>query len=310
MGVIVGVKPNEQTPIGILSLPLSQRPSPLFSFGLQIAEKGNFIVSETFYDLKFHQSNLFEAITEIFYQPEKDFSLFLLIPAVRTPPPPPPPSPPKPPSKSSLFNSSIISADITTHSMHVSTSKTASAKAKSKTRLGRVTFEAEYAYYLELQKTYSLIGTIFATVQTPGQGFATIDAASFLLGTTGGFQTFDWTGFVVTAVALPLTRFQGVKEGKVVLYNIGLAYDFANPPGWILAGQLELNGVYSRPNKKNGITVPNTGGNVVFLGPSLFASNRYLSMQAGIQFAVAQKLRGKQDRAKFQATARIAYTFF
>lgn len=68
---------------------------------------------------------------------------------------------------------------------------------------------------------------------------------------------------------------------------------------WIFALMVEADGQYSEKDKINGIINPNSGGNVVFITPSLWISSKKLILQFGIGFPVVQDLYGNQNKMNY-----------
>ncbi|MGE0009237.1 MAG: hypothetical protein AB7F19_01740 [Candidatus Babeliales bacterium] len=76
-----------------------------------------------------------------------------------------------------------------------------------------------------------------------------------------------------------------------------------------LATLLILDGAYRKPAKINGLTVPNTGGTVVILGPFISVRTGRMIVQGRVQFPILQRYRGTQEKLNYIAAATVQYYF-
>jgi hypothetical protein len=73
---------------------------------------------------------------------------------------------------------------------------------------------------------------------------------------------------------------------------------------------VEFDGTYSCRNKILGEIDPNSGGNIIYITPSLFiSSKKSLVIQFGIGFPVHQHLYGNQNNKENLLEAKIFWTF-
>ncbi len=263
---------EEQIHVGNLALRISQRPGPFFSFGQNVIEKGDLIARGLVFELKGCKATLLTFNPRLLYGLTDRFSAFIEAPAV------------------------IAYRD---------------HKHRS-SGLGSVIIEGECAVYVYRTLTSSTYATIVADIQAPAPAFKKIktifSSLNFFIGTTASYLSIEWQAFVSTG-ALITTRRHQVKWGNVFLYELGLGHNLGNPYGWILSWLLEFNGIYSLQEKVGNRTNSNSGGNVIFVGPSLFASNEHFVVQAGVQGVLFQKLFGKQSKSIYRLAASVAYTF-
>lgn len=170
--------------------------------------------------------------------------------------------------------------------------------------------QMEYGFYSKTSIDYTLQATIVGNVQFPtgsssknprtGNGSFT-----YFLGTTFAFLSQNWYAFASPGVNLTTTHHR-TKFGNSYLYQWGFARYIKklSPPGWIFDLMVEFDGDYVEKDKIHGVTDPNSGGNSIFITPSIWLSSKRWILQWGIGFPLVQNLNGEQDKIKYS----IAYT--
>jgi len=123
---------------------------------------------------------------------------------------------------------------------------------------------------------------------------------TYFLGATVKHLATKWYVYASPA-ALITTKHTCVntKLGNQFLYEAGIGRNIGNPWGCIFTWVLELNGAYAMQDRIEGTIDPNSGGNIVFLGPSLFFSSERLILQAGISFPIVQQFIGQQNKNNY-----------
>jgi hypothetical protein len=176
------------------------------------------------------------------------------------------------------------------------------------------TIQYEYAFYTTSTKTYEDQATIVAGINLP-TGSTSFNpptgtgAPSYFLGTTYNRTYNDWLGFVSPGATITTTR-NGTRYGNQYLYQFGLGRNIAGVPSqWLLTWMLEADGQYSRKNQINGLTDQNSGGNVIYLTPSLFYGRNNLILQVGMGVPCVQQLNGSQTLNNFFIAGNIGWTF-
>jgi len=112
-----------------------------------------------------------------------------------------------------------------------------------------------------------------------------VGSPSFFLGTTFNRTYVDW--FVFSSPGAVLTTAKtGTKFGNSYLYQFGFGRNIADTNGWILAGMAEIDGDYTQRNRVRGIIDANSGGNVIYVTPSLWASTKKFIFQFGVGLPV------------------------
>jgi hypothetical protein len=172
----------------------------------------------------------------------------------------------------------------------------------------------EYAFYSESNAYFSDQATVVTNISLPTgsvkkQPRIGYGSPSFFLGWTF-FRSYPlWSFF--TSQGATITGDQSCfKAGNEYLYQAGMIRHICNiNKSWTFAGMLELNGQYTEKDKFQGVSDPNTGGNVVYLTPSLWISSRHLILQIGVGYPVVQDLFGDQPKASYMIASTIAWTF-
>lgn len=260
--------------IGNLALPSSQQPGPLIGFGENIIDKGvvtYYLLADDFRGEK--DKNSVEVIPSILHGITDNFSIFTNIPvAVR-------------------FQD----------------------KGHHSSGLEDIFVQFEYAFFSKEEKYFVDQATVVTDISFPSgsalkeppTGFGTVN---FFLGFTYNHTAIDWIYFTSYGATFSGSK-HGTKISNEYLYQFGFGKNIGNLPGWIFTWLVELDGVYANRNRIRGKIDPNSGGNVIFITPSLWVSSEHLILQLGIGGAIAQKLYGKQNKNKFSLLLNLGWTF-
>ncbi len=266
---------NQPLPIGNFSVPLITQIAPLVGFGqLLIGEKGILSQFSGFY-AKGHNSYENTLIPNITYGLRDDLDVSVFVPFT-------------PRSKSVSGHSSGIMD---------------------------ILLQAEYAYYTKSDIDYAMTGSIVGNVQFPtgsdskdprtGNGSST-----YFLGTTFSYLSYNWYAFISPG-AFVTTAHHGKKIGNSYLYQWGFARYIPqwSPKGWIFDLMIEFDGTYAEKDKIRGVTNPDSGGNIIFVTPSLWLSSKRLIFQWGVGFPIVQDLHGDQDKIHYFIAYNVAVAF-
>jgi len=132
---------------------------------------------------------------------------------------------------------------------------------------------------------------------------------TFFLGLTAEYFTTSWYPFVSAGAKLT-TSSNNVKLGNQFLYQCGLSRNIcAKADKYILNWMVEFDGVYGQRDLIGQVINPNTGGNQIFLGPSLWFSTPHFSLQFGVSGVVYQHLFGNQLKDSYFISLDISYKF-
>lgn len=259
--------------IGNFSLPGSQQPTPITSFGDDIVDKGVlqfFLFADAIIGPGNYRTDI---IPGLLYGITDDFSIYFNIPFS--------PKSKEGPKKSSGLDDFFI--------------------------------QLEYAFYSKDEKYSSTQATIVGSVflptgsnkKIPRTGFG---SSSFLIGSTLNHTTVCWI-FTGGIGGVLTTKFDGYKAGKQFLYQASIGRNLYTPPGWIFAAFLEFAGQYSQKNIVNHHKDSNSGGNVIFMIPSLWLSSEKLILQLGIGCPIFQHLFGNQFKQRISYNFSFGWTF-
>jgi hypothetical protein len=175
--------------------------------------------------------------------------------------------------------------------------------------------QMEYGFYNKTRSDYTLEATLVGNVQFPtgssskhprtGNGSFT-----YFLGTTFAYLSQNWYAFTSPGVNLTTTH-HGTKFGNSYLYQWGFARYIKqlSPPGYIFDLMVEFDGTYVEKNKIDGTIDPNSGGNTIFITPSIWLSSKRWLFQWGIGFPIVRNLNGKQDKIRYLTAYTLGVAF-
>lgn len=268
-------KEEEKPPaIGNFALPTSQQPAALFGFGGNIIDKGE-IQTYLFYDdFEGKCKALIEPIPSVQYGITDAFSVALIYPFA------------------------ALSQDGPDRS----------------SGLEDFLLQFEYAYYTKGTSRYVDQATILwsftfptgSVYKNPPTG---LGAPALFIGGTYYRTWIDWFIFTDQGVLLT-TSHRGTKFGNQFLYQFGIGKNIPSPKGYIYAWMVELDGQYGEKNRIFGKIDPNSGGNVIYVTPSIWVSSRTFLVQLGFSFPVHRHLFGKQRKFNYALNFNCAWSFY
>jgi hypothetical protein len=267
--------PSVQPPsIGLFTLPTSQEPGPFFSFGQNIIEKNKLQIYLSPNYLKVDDGNFF-AITPSFLYGLTD--------------------------SASFFLSTPLAIDYRNGTDHSSGT-------------GDTGLQFEYAFYQSSDITKYEFATVVTAVtlptgsiyKSPPTGFG---SPAYFFGATFNRSFIEWFWFVSPGISVT-TPYKEIRLGSQYLYQLGIGHDILSMKNkYTFSGLIELNGQYTEKNKVFGQTIPDSGGNVIFIAPSLWFSTQKLIIQLGIALPIFQHLYGDQVKNKYNIAASLGWTF-
>ncbi len=264
----------ETVKIGNLALPTSQMPGPLVSFGQNTVDKGD-LQAFVFPDiLKGKNREFVEVAPSILYGIRDDLSIFIEF------------------SVAAKFKED----------------------GQQSHGIEDTLIQFEYTFYNKQSLTYIDQATIVTGIviptgsafKIPPTGFGSL---SIFLGATASHTATDWYYFVSPA-ALLTTSHRGTKFGNIFFYQAGLGKNISYVPDkWIFTWMVEFDGTCRQRDRILGSIDPDSGGNTILLGPSLWFSTQHLILQAGISWVISQHLFGIQNKDTYFASANIGWKF-
>jgi hypothetical protein len=260
--------------IGNFALPISQQTGPLLAFGQNIVDKGELLAFAYGNQHKGHQESFAEVIPSIIYGITDKCSLFVEVPvAVKF--------------RSEEFTSRGL-ADLIVQLEGIVYINEVALVVNEITLVGNMTFPTGSAK------------------KDPAIGFG---SPTFFVGVTASHTGVDWYYF--TSLGEQITTIhKGTKFGNQFLYQFGLSRNIVyKTDKWLFNWEIELNGVYRQRNKVSGMLDCNSGGNTLFLGPSLwFATQRFI-VSGGISAVITEHLFGNQHKTNYLAAAFVGWKF-
>jgi hypothetical protein len=204
-----------------------------------------------------------------------------------------------------------IEADYTTRRTHL-------------TNVSDAILQLEHAFYSAGNATYQDQATVVGLITLPLHGSTDVTvrtskdrltqltagygAPAYFLGTTFNRTGVNWLGFVSPGFLLTPTS-DHIKLGSQAFYEAGIGHNLYSVTNkFILFGLLEFEGQYTEKDNVYGINVPDTGGSIFSLAPSLWLSTRHLILQAGVSFPVVQQLNGNQSALNYSFTGSVSWT--
>lgn len=260
--------------IGNLALPPSQQPSALFGFGGNIVDMGEiqfFFFADGFVG---KHKTVIDLIPSVLFGVTDSLSLFFNFPF------------------------------------------TPRYKNDSDTSNGLLDFfiQLEYAFYNNSTAFYNDQATIVSNItfptgsshKKPPTGFG---APSLFIGATYYRLMTDWFGFAAPGAVLTSSN-HGTKFGEQFLYQCGFGRNIPSPTGWIYAWMIEIDGQYNKKDRINGVLAADSGGNVIYVTPSLWVSSKEFLLQFGASFPVNRNLFGDQRKCNYALNLNVAWSFY
>lgn len=271
-------------PIGNFALPISQQPSPLFSFGQNIVDQGDKIgyISPIFLagdDTKRFFYNEFYFL----YGITDRLSIFGLLPAP------------------------VINKQ---NGVRVS-------------GLGDIILQLEYSILDKRTETSmtqaTIVGSMYlptGIMQTDETDIISVHAPftgngsiSFFLGGTLSHTTIDWYSFASMGGLITTHAGHRGKIGNSFFYQAGIGHNLGRYCDKIMMLILEIDGIRSGHDIICDDIDLDSGGNIVYVGPTFYYSNVDTIFQAGFQIPVIQNLKGVQAKNSFLVSVSYAHKF-
>ena len=174
--------------------------------------------------------------------------------------------------------------------------------------------QLEFAFYNRSTTTYVDQATLVSNItfptgsihRNPPTGFG---SPSLFLGATYYRTWVDWLAFTSNGAILTSSE-HGTKFGDQFLYQIGFGRNFPSPEGWIYAWMLEFDGQYSKKNRIHGMIDHDSGGNAIYVTPSIWISSKEILLQFGVSFPINQNLFGDQNKFDYALNFNFGWSFY
>lgn len=179
---------------------------------------------------------------------------------------------------------------------------------------GDAIIQLEYGFYTKSYWTFYDQATLVANVTIPTGSMRKnpntgIGSNSFFIGATYARTGIDWYVFTGQGGIFTATKHQ-TRFGNAYLYQFGVGRRIASTKDWLFAWLLELDGTYFGRNRVRGIVDPDSGGNVIFLTPSLWiSSSESFLLQFGVGLPIYEHLLGHQIKDDYALELNVGWTF-
>lgn len=279
VSIIHGQPSQETQPPTIGNFANSKQPSTNFGFGQTVTSKNTSVLYFAFAQHKTHQHNFLTLSPEFAYGITDYLAFYCILPII---------------IKSTLDYPKGGVGDFLTQLEYAFYQRTTSRSVVQATIVANLTWPTAHISSMNTDVIAPLIG---------------YGAVTFFIGATATYTSVNWFGYISPGVTIPTTSHNHTNFGASFLYQFGLGHNLGNPGGITLLGMLEFEGTFTQKTKTCGVHDNNSGGNVIFLGPSLYATHDMWEFWGGIQAPIVQNLNGIQDKAKFRTIFSIAVTF-
>lgn len=163
-----------------------------------------------------------------------------------------------------------------------------------------VTVQAEYSFYDHQTRAFTEQATVVANIsaptgsinKNPQTGFG---GPSLFIGPTYLRTYPDWLFFTSAGAEFPIAH-SGTRFGNNYLYQGGIGRNIFWSRDWILSWVTELDGTYAQKDRVKGFLDPDSGGNIVYITPSLWFSTDKIILQFGVGWPVVQHFFGEQTK--------------
>jgi hypothetical protein len=174
--------------------------------------------------------------------------------------------------------------------------------------------QVEYAFYNGLGHDYQDVATVVTWLTAPTGSSAKnpptgAGSPEVFLGATFDRTYHEWLFYTSPGVEVAAMH-GGTRAGTQWLYQFGAGRNVLTiDHRLLLVLQAELDGQYTTRNIEHGVTDPNSGGNVVYLTPSLYLAAKQAIFQLGVGVPVAQHVNGNQGLSHYLVIGNFGWTF-
>ncbi len=128
------------------------------------------------------------------------------------------------------------------------------------------------------------------------------DSFDFLFGAASAFETLTFYHFASLTFRAN-TSSRHITMGNKLLYSYTFGYRPTPPEmdktDWVFL--VDVDGIWTGKTNVKKCTLHNSGGNIVFIGPSAFCSNGNFMIKASAQVPLFQHVNGHQEKYNFRA---------
>lgn len=267
-------KPENLLKVGNLAFPPSQQPTPLVSFGQNLIGAKKFQFQFTAIDLQGKKSYKVQLDPALIYGFKDYLGIIIDVPCI---------------ARQRMGKQHSSGVGDTTIQMEAA-----------------VYTKEHYTYYDQLTIVGNVTIPTGSTKRNPPTG---VGANSFFIGTTFSRLGINWDLFTSYGAILN-TSSHRTQYGNHYLYQVGVGRRIFSNKEWLFLWMVESTGDYGERDVIQGKVDPNSGGNVIYLTPSLFLSDKdNLIVQLGVGYPIVQHLNGNQKPNYYLLQTKISWTF-
>lgn len=175
--------------------------------------------------------------------------------------------------------------------------------------------ETEYAYHHIVNSEKRVLVTVLGNCIVPinfnadsnPNPYTNTGSVSFYLATTASLLTQNWYLYG-SAGAQANVLYHEKKFGDLFRFEwtVGRSLPTAH---WNTYLMVECSGIHFLKSKLHGITDHNSGGTLIYLGPSMISRTDHFYMWIGFQGAALSRLHGNQQQATLRTAVMFAFLF-
>lgn len=163
---------------------------------------------------------------------------------------------------------------------------------------------------LGVQRSAAFVGNLKLDTAGPKQGTGSTD---FTGGLVYGYESIHWYHWASAGYRYHGEGPDGFRRGGTVLLNLVGGWR----PRMPVFGQADtvfvvgLNAELTAKSTQHGRSLPDTGGNQLFVSPGLIWTNStsHFALRPGVQIPIYSDLNGNQPRTSYRATLQLEYHF-
>ncbi len=267
-------EPEKVLKVGNLAFPVSQQPNPLISFGQNLLNKKQAQALFLTTEFKGKHEYFINMVPSILYGLRDDLSIFISMP---------------------------IAVRYRQEHHHSSGPEDLIIQLEYSPWTGE-----HYTYYDQITLVGNVTIPTGSTKKSPNTGTG---SNSFFIGGIFSRMAINWFYFTSYGGVLNATSHR-TRYGNQFLYQYGVGRRICSNKNWLFAWMVEFDGTYFERNKIHGKTDHDSGGNIIYVTPSLFiASKESLLVQLGMGFPIYQRLYGHQNRKEYLLALNVGWTF-
>ena len=182
--------------------------------------------------------------------------------------------------------------------------------------LGDIEFRAKYQFFKKdlpgaQHKVTAIFGVKAPTGDQDAEPALGTGTTDFLFGASYGYESRSWYRFLTVRYRLR-TESGGRDPGDRLFIDAAIGFrpwqrEYTE---WDLVTLLEMNVELEFDSELRDTTLPNVGGNTIWLGPTiLFSPSPQWMFKGGVQFPIYEDLNGDQAHSEFRAVFGIEFHF-